>query len=119
MESMIWALRWLTYINVSPLPFTVLLRGLIALQPFKYGFDSVMTNEFRTVNGTCNNLVPQGPGYEGVSLANKVCTTIGALPGESTVQGSRFVELAYGYSYAHIWRVSLVVFIFILLLAYN
>jgi ATP-binding cassette subfamily G (WHITE) protein 2 (SNQ2) len=114
---MIWALRWLTYINVSTLLF-VLSRGLIALQPFKYGFDSLMANEFRTINGTCNNLVPKGPGYEGVSLANQVCTTVGALSGEPTVQGSRFLELAYGYSYGHLWRVSPPIFLFSMLLAY-
>jgi len=65
-----------------------------------------MANEFRTVNGTCNNLVPQGAGYDGVSLSNQVCTIVGALPGEPTVQGGRFVELAFGYSYNHLWRVS-------------
>jgi ATP-binding cassette subfamily G (WHITE) protein 2 (SNQ2) len=97
----------------------MLLQGLIAFQPFKYGFDSLMTNEFRTVNGTCNNLVPQGPGYEGISLSNQVCTTVGALPGQPTVQGSRFVELSFGYSYNHLWRVSLAVFLGLMLAAYQ
>lgn len=97
----------------------MLLQGLIAFQPFKYGFDSLLTNEFRTINATCNNIVPQGPGYEGVSLSNQVCTTVGALPGEPTVQGSRFVELAFGYSYNHLWRVSFTVFLEVVLAAYQ
>lgn len=101
------------------LVFSILLQGLIAFQPFKYGFDSLMTNEFRTVNGTCNNLVPQGPGYEGVGLSNQVCTTVGALPGQPTVQGSRFVELSFGYSYDHLWRVSLAFFLELMLAAYQ
>ncbi|KAJ3515824.1 hypothetical protein NLJ89_g1517 [Agrocybe chaxingu] len=86
-DSMIWALRWLIYIN-----------------PFKYGFDSLMTNEFHSLNGTCTNLVPQGPGYENVSLANQVCAVVGALPGEPTVQGGRFLELSLGYTYNNLWR---------------
>ncbi|KAF8955831.1 pleiotropic drug resistance ABC transporter [Flammula alnicola] len=86
-NSMIWALRWITYIN-----------------PFKYGFDSLMTNEFHSLNGTCTTLVPRGPGYENVTLANQVCTTVGSLPGQPKVEGSRFVELSMGYTYNNLWR---------------
>lgn len=68
-----------------------------------------MTNEFHTLNGTCTNLVPQGPGYEGITLANQVCTTVGSVPGEIRVQGIRFVELSLGYYYKDIWRVCLMV----------
>ncbi|KDR82402.1 hypothetical protein GALMADRAFT_56996 [Galerina marginata CBS 339.88] len=86
-KSMIWPLRWLTYIN-----------------PLKYGFESLMTNEFRTLNGTCTNLVPQGPNYANITLQNQVCTTVGSLPGELRVQGSRFIYLSFGYTFQHIWR---------------
>ncbi|RDB26892.1 Brefeldin A resistance protein [Hypsizygus marmoreus] len=84
--SMIGALRWITYIN-----------------PLRYGFEALMTNEFRTLNGACSSLIPQGPGYENVSLANQVCTTVGSLPGEPFVSGSRFAELSYGFTYSHTW----------------
>ncbi|KAF8231520.1 hypothetical protein L208DRAFT_1398717 [Tricholoma matsutake] len=67
--SMIGALRWLTYIN-----------------PIRYGFEVLLTNEFRTLRGVCSSLVPQGPGYEAVQLANQVCTTVGSLPGQSFVE---------------------------------
>ncbi|KAF9526334.1 pleiotropic drug resistance ABC transporter [Crepidotus variabilis] len=86
-DSMIWALRWITYIN-----------------PFRYGFESLLTNEFHTLNGACVNLVPQGPAYQNITLSNQVCTTVGALPGQPYVQGSRFVELSLGYFYSHLWR---------------
>ncbi|EPQ50781.1 pleiotropic drug resistance ABC transporter [Gloeophyllum trabeum ATCC 11539] len=85
--SMIGALRWITYIN-----------------PLRYGYEAILTNEFRTLNGTCATLVPSGPGYDTVSLANQVCTTVGSAPGQPYVDGNRYVELSYGYSYSNTWR---------------
>ncbi|KAF7984807.1 hypothetical protein HWV62_11820 [Athelia sp. TMB] len=85
--SMIGALRWLTYVN-----------------PIRWGFEGALVNEFHTLSGQCASLVPQGPGYEGVQLANQVCTTVGSVAGQATVNGDRFVELSYGYSYGNLWR---------------
>ncbi|KAF7428110.1 hypothetical protein PC9H_007329 [Pleurotus ostreatus] len=85
-SSMIGALRWITYIN-----------------PLRYGFEVVLSNEFRTLNGRCANLVPQGPGYENISIDNQVCATVGAVAGQNTVNGNVFVALSYGYSYSHTW----------------
>ncbi len=65
-----------------------------------------MVNEFHTINAQCSALVPQGPGYEGISLANQVCTTVGSVPGSSTVNGNNYVLLSYNYTYSHLWRVS-------------
>ncbi|KAJ7649950.1 pleiotropic drug resistance ABC transporter [Roridomyces roridus] len=84
--SMIGALRWITYIN-----------------PMRYSFEAVVANEFRTINATCASLVPQGPGYENVSLANQVCATVGSVPGEAFVHGNKFIAASYGYSYSHEW----------------
>ncbi|KZT04946.1 pleiotropic drug resistance ABC transporter [Laetiporus sulphureus 93-53] len=85
--SMIGALRWITYIN-----------------PLKYGFEALMVNEFHTVNGECASLVPSGPGYENISLANQVCTTVGSQSGQSTVNGMLYLEKSFGYFYDHLWR---------------
>lgn len=84
--TMIGALRWITYIN-----------------PLRYGFEAILTNEFRTLNGTCSNLVPRGAGYENVQLSNQVCTVVGALPGEFFVNGARYILLSYGFSFSNIW----------------
>ncbi|KAI0318679.1 pleiotropic drug resistance ABC transporter [Amylostereum chailletii] len=85
--TMIGALRWLSYIN-----------------PGTYGFEAIMTNEFRTLNGVCSSLVPSGQGYENVSSANQVCTTVGSQPGRTTVNGDAFLALSYKYAYSHVWR---------------
>jgi ATP-binding cassette, subfamily G (WHITE), member 2, SNQ2 len=85
--SMIGALRWIIYIN-----------------PFHYGFESLMVNEFHTLRGFCSSLIPQGPGYENITLENQVCATVGAVQGQDFVDGERFVELSYGYSYSNLWR---------------
>ncbi|KAH8997919.1 pleiotropic drug resistance ABC transporter [Lactarius akahatsu] len=85
--SMIGALRWITFIN-----------------PIRYGFEGLISNEFHTLDGACSNLVPSGTGYENVSLANQVCGTVGSIPGQSTVDGNRFISLSYDYSYSHLWR---------------
>ncbi|KAJ7852077.1 ABC-2 type transporter-domain-containing protein [Mycena olivaceomarginata] len=84
--SMIGALRWITYIN-----------------PLRYGFEAVIANEFHTLKGSCASLVPQGPGYENVSLTNQVCATVGSVAGQSFVDGNSFIAVAYGYSYRHEW----------------
>ncbi|KAI9436702.1 ABC-2 type transporter-domain-containing protein [Lactarius indigo] len=85
--SMIGALKWITYVN-----------------PIRYGFEGLISNEFHTLNGTCSNFVPSGTGYENVSLTNQVCGTVGSIPGKSTVDGNRFIALSYDYCYSHAWR---------------
>lgn len=65
-----------------------------------------MTNEFRTLNAECSNLVPQGPGYENITLDNQVCAVVGAVPGETTVNGLRYLKLSYNYEWTHMWRVK-------------
>ncbi|KAF9449781.1 pleiotropic drug resistance ABC transporter [Macrolepiota fuliginosa MF-IS2] len=85
--TMIGALRWITYIN-----------------PLRYGFEALMTNEFRTLQGECSSLVPQGPGYENITIANQVCTTVGSLLGQPVVDGSRFLELSYGFQWSNTWK---------------
>ncbi|CCM02003.1 uncharacterized protein FIBRA_04077 [Fibroporia radiculosa] len=84
---MIGALRWITYIN-----------------PLKYAFEALIVNQFHTINAQCASLIPSGPGYENVSITNQVCTTVGSEPGQATVNGLRYVELSFGYSYSHLWR---------------
>ncbi|KAJ6507866.1 pleiotropic drug resistance ABC transporter [Mycena vitilis] len=84
--TMIGALRWITYIN-----------------PLRYGFEGVVANEFHTLKGSCASLVPQGPGYENITIANQVCATVGSVSGQAFVDGNNFIAVSYGYSYSNEW----------------
>ena len=71
----------------------------------KYAYEAIMTNEFRTLDLECSNLVPLGPGYENVTLENQVCAVIGAIPGQPAVNGLRHLKPSYSYDWSHMWRV--------------
>ncbi|KAL0957046.1 hypothetical protein HGRIS_003145 [Hohenbuehelia grisea] len=86
-REMIGALKWISHIN-----------------PFRYGFEAITTNEFRTLNGMCASLVPQGPGYENASLSNQACAAVGSIPGEAFVEGSRYLYISYGFYHRYLWR---------------
>ncbi|KAI9569372.1 hypothetical protein HD554DRAFT_2093381 [Boletus coccyginus] len=96
MANIVWALRWITYVN-----------------PLRYAFESLMVNEFHTLNGMCTTLVPSGPGYENATLANQVCTTVGSRPGMATVPGDAFRYVSFGYSYSNLWKNFVILCIFI------
>lgn len=68
-------------------------------------FEAILTNEFRTIKGACSSLVPQGPGYENVTLANQVCAVVGAVPSQPFVDGNKFVLLSYGFKFSNAWMV--------------
>lgn len=74
------------------------------LNPVSYGFEAVMVNEFHDREFPCVSFVPSGPGYENVSLQEKVCSTVGAMPGSDVVQGTDFVRSSYQYENSHRWR---------------
>ncbi|KAL4248575.1 ABC transporter superfamily protein [Abortiporus biennis] len=85
--TMIGGLRWITWID-----------------PLRYGFEALMVNEFHTFVAECGSIIPQGPGYENVSAANQVCTTVGSEPGQTLVNGYRYVQLSFKYTFSHLWR---------------
>ncbi|KAL5333991.1 ABC-2 type transporter-domain-containing protein [Aspergillus crustosus] len=87
------------------------------LNPVSYGFEAVMVNEFHGREFPCVSFVPSGPGYENVSLQEKVCSSVGAVPGSEVVQGTEFVRLSYGYENSHRWRNFGILFALIIFLA--
>ncbi|KAG8929231.1 hypothetical protein FRC02_005826 [Tulasnella sp. 418] len=85
--TMIGGLKWISYID-----------------PIRYAFEALMVNEFHNVEFECNQFIPSGPGYDGISSANKACVAVGSVPGSLTINGDRYVQLAYDYYYSHLWR---------------
>ncbi|GJJ10736.1 hypothetical protein Clacol_004963 [Clathrus columnatus] len=70
---------------------------LTYINPVTYAFEGLVANEFRGLKGACSSLVPSGPGYESVDIANQVCTTLGSQPGSATVDGGQFIGVNFGY----------------------
>ena len=75
------------------------------INPLGYGFDALMSNEFRSREIPCVgvNLVPNGPGYEDVSGYQSCAGVIGAVQGETSVSGDDYLS-ALSYGSGHIWR---------------
>ena len=78
--------HWLSYIN-----------------PIQYAFEALMSNEFYDLSIECvpPYLVPEGPG---ASSRYQSCTTTGSQPGQIYVSGADYIQVAYGYTRAHLWR---------------
>ncbi|THU84714.1 hypothetical protein K435DRAFT_843559 [Dendrothele bispora CBS 962.96] len=89
--SMIDALSWISYTNYLSPNVALVLAALL-------WFEFVMTDDFRTLSGACDSLIPSGPGYKNI---NQVCTMVDGNP---NVDGKGFVALSYEYSYSRTWR---------------
>ncbi|KAE8143941.1 ABC-2 type transporter-domain-containing protein [Aspergillus pseudotamarii] len=78
-------------------------RWMNYLDPIAYGFESLMVNEFHNTKWKCSNaeLVPN---YPGASLANKICSTVGAVAGSEYVYGDDYLEQSFQYYESHKWR---------------
>ncbi|KAK2052333.1 ABC-2 type transporter [Colletotrichum caudatum] len=73
------------------------------LNPFSYGFEALLTNEFfgRQMKCSESQLVPRGlgsdPNFQGCSLP-------GSAIGSATVSGQDYLKAAFQYSRTHLWR---------------
>lgn len=65
-----------------------------------------MINEFHNRNYECDAFVPSPalPGYENVTLANRVCSSVGSVPGATFVNGDAYINSQYKYFNSHKWR---------------
>ena len=77
-------------------------RWINYLDPIAYGFESVVVNELSGRLFQCNQLVPSGPGYNG--LQNQACSSVGSTAGSDFVLGDSYVEASYQYLHSHKWR---------------
>ncbi|MBE3046545.1 hypothetical protein IMZ48_29255 [Candidatus Bathyarchaeota archaeon] len=83
-----WSKYWIFYLN-----------------PGSYTFESLMANEFSGLQLQCQppQMVPFGPSYTDLDMANQGCTVLGAGP-SGMIDGEVYAHAQYGYSTGHIWR---------------
>lgn len=74
------------------------------INPAYYGFENAMLNEFHDRRFFCDEIVPSGPTYDDVPQDATTCATKGAQPGETFVEGTEYVRVAFGYVNSHKWR---------------
>lgn len=86
-KSMLGWSEWIWYIN-----------------PLSYLFESLMINEFHGRKFPCAQYVPEGPSYGNLLSTQHVCSTVGSKPGLDYVEGSAYLDTAYGYLHKHKWR---------------
>lgn len=69
----------------------------------QWAFDALMSNEFTGLSLDCvpPYLVPQGPDAR---PQYQSCALAGSQPGQTTVNGARYIKAAFGYTRGHLWR---------------
>ncbi|EXJ86854.1 hypothetical protein A1O3_03808 [Capronia epimyces CBS 606.96] len=69
----------------------------------QYAFEGLMSNEFAGLTLDCvpPYLVPQGPDAR---PQYQSCALAGNQPGQTSVDGSRYIQASFGYSRSHLWR---------------
>ncbi|KAF2003738.1 hypothetical protein P154DRAFT_572918 [Amniculicola lignicola CBS 123094] len=73
------------------------------INPVQYGFEGLMANEFYNLELQCAPpyLVPQVPNADS---RYQSCALQGSVPGQTTVSGANYIQVAYTYSRSHLWR---------------
>jgi ATP-binding cassette, subfamily G (WHITE), member 2, PDR len=71
------------------------------INPIFYAFEILIANEFHGRQIPCANIVPA---YNPPVGNSWVCTTLGAIPGQSFVNGDDYIAVNYQYYYSHVWR---------------
>jgi ATP-binding cassette subfamily G (WHITE) protein 2 (PDR) len=81
-----WA-RWINYLN-----------------PTAYGFESIMVNEFHGQQYSCSMFMPPAPAFGQGTTNNQICNAVGAVAGQTYVDGDAYINSAYSYYHANKWR---------------
>jgi ATP-binding cassette subfamily G (WHITE) protein 2 (PDR) len=94
-------------------------RWINYLNPLAYAFESLMVNEFYNRAFPCASYIPGNPS-ENPSWPSDawVCNAVGAVPGQTYVEGTTYLTVAFQYSHGHKWRnVGIVIAFMLALLA--
>ncbi|KAM5380089.1 hypothetical protein ACJZ2D_003736 [Fusarium nematophilum] len=74
------------------------------IDPIGYGFEVLMANEFHGRRFPCTTLAPAGDDYYNLAGSERACAVIGAVKGETSVDGDIYLELSYKFYYSNRWR---------------
>ncbi|CAK7901271.1 pleiotropic ABC efflux transporter of multiple drugs Cdr1p [[Candida] anglica] len=78
-------------------------RWINYIDPVGYAFEALISNEFSGRQFECSSFVPSGPTYP-TSGNSIICNVVGAVPGQSFVQGSTYISLSFEYYAKNKWR---------------
>ncbi|KIW11847.1 hypothetical protein PV08_09120 [Exophiala spinifera] len=93
-----WA-RWINYVN-----------------PTAYGFEALMVNEYSHRDYPCSTFVPPAPQFGNGSSVRQICSVVGAVAGQTTVNGDDYIGISYEYYRSHKWRDVGILFAFMIFL---
>jgi ABC-type multidrug transport system ATPase subunit/ABC-type multidrug transport system permease subunit len=71
------------------------------INPLYYAFEILIANEFHGREYICSSIVPAYSTRIGDSW---ICSSVGAVAGQATVNGDAFIADNYQYYYSHVWR---------------
>ncbi|KAI2685987.1 hypothetical protein CBS147355_1474 [Penicillium roqueforti] len=79
------------------------LKWLIWINPVQYAFEALMANEFHNLQIKCETpyIVPDGPN---AVPGHQSCAIQGSDIDQLIVHGPKYIQTAYTYSRAHLWR---------------
>ena len=72
------------------------------INPVFYSYEVLLGNEFHGRDFPCTQFVP--PYGPEVGDSNFICSTVGSVVGEMFVNGDKYIEATYRYSWSHAWR---------------
>ena len=85
--SMVVWWKWLSYCN-----------------PISFAYEICLMNELHGTEAWCDQLVPNGPGFENTNIENKSCTVAGARPGVPYVSAEEYAYESFGYTWKNAGR---------------
>jgi ATP-binding cassette, subfamily G (WHITE), member 2, PDR len=71
------------------------------INPIFYGFEILIANEFHGREFACSSAIPS---YSPAVGDSWICSVVGAVAGQATVNGDAFIAANYQYYYSHVWR---------------
>ncbi|ODV71388.1 uncharacterized protein CYBJADRAFT_169435 [Cyberlindnera jadinii NRRL Y-1542] len=80
-------------------------RWINYIDPIAYAFESLMLNEFHNRIFQCSSYIPQSPAVNpDLPPDSWICDAVGAVAGQTYVNGTIYLEQAFQYRNGHKWR---------------